>query len=448
VSGGLRAWSPRADWLTARLLARPAALPAGRPPARPPACRLARRCCSFPALSPASSEKSYNAHAGGAGSSAAGAHVSAGVLNLRFAPAGSHLVSVGADRCVMQWRHVPAAAEAIVGTLNPAEPWADDPELAADGAIGLKPDPTGEDFRGVKPWVGSVVPPTMPPADNALAPEVRPDRYTRLGLCRACGRPAGRPCGRAAVRACARPCMRVRARACVCIRACACCRVLTAQRSACAWRAALRSARGAPARSQARLELEFVHGVRLGDVRGGVRYNANGEIVFVTGRLAVAYNPTLHSQRFFVKHANPRSGTTPNGLMDASQFNAQAWADEGLGTSKPRPAAGRPGEAAGGKAAGGKAGAPTRGRAAVAAQAAAAAAAEGSSLLGAAAPSTDVASLAVSPGAGGGARGRARGRARLGLMRAGSRLLCVCVCVRARACVRRAGGRRAVHGDR
>ncbi len=45
------------------------------------------------------------------------------------------------------------------------------------------------------------------------------------------------------------------------------------------------------------VELEWVHGYRSDDSRNNLRYNADGEIVYIAAGVGITYNQDAHTQR-------------------------------------------------------------------------------------------------------------------------------------------------------
>ena len=67
-------------------------------------------------------------------------------------------------------------------------------------------------------------------------------------------------------------------------------------------------------------DLEQVHGVRISDTHHSVRYNANGNLVFIIGSLGVIQSSALHQQLFYQQHRHPlvSISVTLDGLFAAS----------------------------------------------------------------------------------------------------------------------------------
>jgi microtubule-associated protein-like 6 len=57
-------------------------------------------------------------------------------------------------------------------------------------------------------------------------------------------------------------------------------------------------------RPEYNLELDYVHGCRIEDVRSSLKFNAQGEIMYPAAALGVIYRPSDHSQQFCVGHKN------------------------------------------------------------------------------------------------------------------------------------------------
>ena len=69
-----------------------------------------------------------------------------------------------------------------------------------------------------------------------------------------------------------------------------------------------------------RVDLEHVHGVRLSDTHHSICYNANGDVVFITGCLGVIQSRDMHQQLFYQGHSHPLASLTVtcDGLFAAS----------------------------------------------------------------------------------------------------------------------------------
>ena len=108
--------------------------------------------------------------------------------NVRFSSDDGYVITVGGcDRCVFQWRHEADQAEDDAEEYREEPDSEDEADLLDGTALDRSPDQenANEDvvafdadddeeegeFVAVKPWVGSVVPPSNPPADDPSAPE-------------------------------------------------------------------------------------------------------------------------------------------------------------------------------------------------------------------------------------------------------------------------------------
>lgn len=64
------------------------------------------------------------------------------------------------------------------------------------------------------------------------------------------------------------------------------------------------------------LKLNWVHGFRCHDVRNGLRYNSDSEIIFFAGNTAVRYSTEEHQQKFFFDHTDAIVSLAMHPLLD------------------------------------------------------------------------------------------------------------------------------------
>jgi microtubule-associated protein-like 6 len=113
------------------------------------------RLWRYPCLSSDASPKTYRGH-------------SPHVTNVRWAGGDSHLISIGgSDRSIFQWVHDnDTLAIEDAETVDVAGDSGEDSDLGADDDLDLDDD-VG-DFMAIKPWIGTIVPPTNAPAGTLL----------------------------------------------------------------------------------------------------------------------------------------------------------------------------------------------------------------------------------------------------------------------------------------
>ena len=71
------------------------------------------------------------------------------------------------------------------------------------------------------------------------------------------------------------------------------------------------------------LELEWIHGYRSDDSRNNVRYNADGEIVYIAAGVGIAYNQVTHKQRWVVdaQGRGPLALTRPRSSLPPARYS-------------------------------------------------------------------------------------------------------------------------------
>lgn len=113
--------------------------------------------------------------------------------NLKFSPGDQYLVSISIDRCIFQWKHVMDDVDDLADDYN-RDLDSEDEDDQKDGDIWDQPqinnvvnneemkiifdmeekaiaEEKADNFKPVKPWRGSIVAPTNPPAQNTDAPK-------------------------------------------------------------------------------------------------------------------------------------------------------------------------------------------------------------------------------------------------------------------------------------
>jgi WD40 repeat protein/Ca2+-binding EF-hand superfamily protein len=114
------------------------------------------RLWKYPALDPDSGNKLYHGH---------GQDIS----KVRFAPEDDYAVSIGGkDRAIMQWKVLPFELDSALK----AEDSGHDSDIDREGFF-EDLDEDLEEFLAIKPWVGSTVPPTVPPLGVPTPPEMK-----------------------------------------------------------------------------------------------------------------------------------------------------------------------------------------------------------------------------------------------------------------------------------
>lgn len=110
----------------------------------------------YPSLNKSAAYRSYHGH---------GQRIN----RVRFTPEDDYVVSVGGeDRAIFQWRVVPAALDDAMK----ADESGQDSDLDVEGFFDVDDD-DDEQFMAIKPWVGSIVPPTVAPISSSTPPNAR-----------------------------------------------------------------------------------------------------------------------------------------------------------------------------------------------------------------------------------------------------------------------------------
>jgi WD40 repeat protein/Ca2+-binding EF-hand superfamily protein len=91
------------------------------------------------------------------------------INRVRFTPEDDYVVSVGGeDRSIFQWRVIPSALDDAMK----ADESGQDSDLDVEGFFDVDDD-DAEEFMAIKPWVGTIVPPTVAPIASSTPPAIR-----------------------------------------------------------------------------------------------------------------------------------------------------------------------------------------------------------------------------------------------------------------------------------
>ncbi len=74
----------------------------------------------------------------------------------------------GEDRSIFQWRVIPSALDDAMK----ADESGQDSDLDVEGFFDVDDD-DAEEFMAIKPWVGTIVPPTVAPIASSTPPAIR-----------------------------------------------------------------------------------------------------------------------------------------------------------------------------------------------------------------------------------------------------------------------------------
>lgn len=86
------------------------------------------------------------------------------VTNVRWSPNDDYLITLGGnDRCIFQWRNQIEESEPAPPISLPEE---------GDNAEDFDLESGGDEFMAIKPWLGAIVAPSNPPAENLRPPDV------------------------------------------------------------------------------------------------------------------------------------------------------------------------------------------------------------------------------------------------------------------------------------
>jgi microtubule-associated protein-like 6 len=117
------------------------------------------RLFRYPCLSSDAASKTFRGHA-------------TGITNVRWTSGDSHLISVGGcDRTVFQWVHDnDEMVQEDRDTAVIAGDSGEDSDLGVDDEIDVTDDM--DDFMAVKPWIGTIIPPTNAPTGSLDGPAI------------------------------------------------------------------------------------------------------------------------------------------------------------------------------------------------------------------------------------------------------------------------------------
>ena len=91
------------------------------------------------------------------------------INKVRFAPEDDYLISIGgSDKSIFQWKIIPAELDEAIQ----AEDSGIDSDLEREGVF-EDDDDEDDDFLAIKPWVSTIVPPTVPPLASPSPPDVK-----------------------------------------------------------------------------------------------------------------------------------------------------------------------------------------------------------------------------------------------------------------------------------